>query len=239
MKVVPLNTIHMVSSLDFLLVCSHVFPVFYYSLQTQIQNSGGLLTSKYFGREGKRVPQEICAAVCVSGGFGMQFANWFRYVDVYQPLIVPEIVSKLFRKYGEERLRQDLTSSQIKQLTYSNSYKTMLSALSSSNSSTTTFDSFPNDIELDSNEIENIDRDFLLMYSLDDPFHHPDMLGHNKATNSNITRLVTKRGGHVSWVSSDPETWLGFGKNSLSFMTETVCDFVDASCMVCDCDNIS
>ena len=169
----------------------------------------------------------------------MQFANWFRYVDVYQPLIVPEIVSKLFRKYGEERLHQDLTSSQIKQLTYSNSYKTMLSALSSSNSSTTTFDSFPNDIELDSNEIENIDRDFLLMYSLDDPFHHPDMLGHNKATNSNITRLVTKRGGHVSWVSSDPETWLGFGKNSLSFMTETVCDFVDASCMVCDCDNHS
>ena len=176
----------------------------------------------------------------------MEFANWFRYVDVYQPLIVPEIVSKLFRKYGEERLRRDLTSSQIKQLKYSNSFKTMLSALcssssssSSSNSSATTLDSFPNDIELDVQEIENIDRDFLLMYSLDDPFHHPDMLGHNKATNSNITRLVTKRGGHVSWISSDPETWFGFGKNSLRFMTETVCDFVDASCMVCDCDNIS
>ena len=111
----------------------------------------------------------------------MQFAGGFN-VDVYQPLIVPEIVSKLFRKYGEEQCI-GCTSSQIKQ-PYSNSYKTMLSALSSSNSSTT-FDSFPNDIELDSNEIKNIDRDFLLMYSLDDPFHHPDV-GHNKATNSNV-----------------------------------------------------
>jgi hypothetical protein len=60
---------------------------------------GALLTAKYFGREGKNVPQEICTGVSISGGFGMEFANFFRYRELYQPLIVPELVSKLFKKY--------------------------------------------------------------------------------------------------------------------------------------------
>ena len=219
------------------------------------QHTGGLLTSKYFGREGKRVreyinnvlcfthlvrtllhtlsqvPQEICAAVCVSGGFGMEFANWFRYRDLYQALIVPDLVSKMFQKYGDT-LRDHLSCSQMQRLVHSNTYEEMLGSLGNC------FNTFQKRLALSSDEIEHIDRNFLLMYSLDDPFHHPDMIGLHKTKNSNIIRLVTKRGGHVSWIGSDPETWLGFGKKSLSFMTDTVCDFVDASCMVCDCDGI-
>ena len=90
----------------------------------------------------------------------------------------------------------------------------MLESLSSNiDNKKSKFEIFRDDIELDCDAIKNIDRDFFMLYSLDDPFHNPDMLGLSRveqAKNPNILCLATERGGHVSWISSDPTaTFLG------------------------------
>ena len=52
---------------------------------------GAISTGKYVTTKGKKMDALIKGAVMVSGAWGMEFANWWRYKEIFQPLIVPDL----------------------------------------------------------------------------------------------------------------------------------------------------
>ena len=52
---------------------------------------GAISTGKYMTTKGKKMDALIKGAVMVSGAWGMEFANWWRYKEIFQPLIVPDL----------------------------------------------------------------------------------------------------------------------------------------------------
>eukprot|EP00940_MAST-03C_sp_MAST-3C-sp2_P000655 g655.t1 len=187
---------------------------------------GAIVTSKYCGTYD--VPNVVKSAICVSGAFSLDFALFKRYCDYYQRAIVPTLVEKFLSRYGIDAVRRCCDPSGLKRMTSAQTYSELVSSVS-----TAGFDSFRRGLEMTASELKNVKVPMLLMTSLDDPLHHADMIGLKRArdaANENISLLVTPTGGHVMW----PEGTSILGSISYRYLQETVSDFADASCFVCD-----
>jgi predicted alpha/beta-fold hydrolase len=161
----------------------------------------------------------IKGAVLVSGAFGMEFADWWRYRELFQSLIVPELVKEFLIKYGAE-LETQLSTTELHALGQATTYQALVEHLllpiSGGDEDVSTYTSFQQSATSSNQERAHIAKPTLLLCALDDPLHCPDLIGVDldAPRPDNLCYMVTEEGGHVSF----PTSWDG----SSSLLKETV-----------------
>lgn len=165
-------------------------------------------------------PPQFKAAVAVCGAFKFyDFTMWHRYANVFQPLIIPAILTDLVSKYGPQLMHQ-LGLVGLKVLCTSDRYSQLSQRLFSR------IHNVPSDyaewqaLQEPLRHRHNIKTPLLLFTAQDDPLHHVGMIAVETApTNPNIAYYVTKTGGHVAWPT-------GLWPKDYSYMTGVVSRFL-------------
>ena len=161
----------------------------------------------------------IKGAVLVSGAFGMEFADWWRYRELFQSLIVPELVLEFLNKYGAQ-LETQLSKAELHALGQATTYQALVEHLllpiSGGDEDVSSYTSFQQSATSSNQERAHIAKPTLLLCALDDPLHCPDLIGVDldAPRPDNLCYMVTEEGGHVSF----PTSWNG----SSSLLKETV-----------------
>jgi predicted alpha/beta-fold hydrolase len=163
---------------------------------------GGVQLCNYVAnRAPSSAPPNFSSVLSISGAFKTTFANWSRYKEVYQPLIVPTLVSELLTKYLGE-LRKIVPESTIAALqggevrTYRQLHKTVFRHIgwagSTSGATAAAAAAQPcmddadnadvmwNEWVASTESLANLGRvrtPTLLMSAIDDPFHSADLIG--------------------------------------------------------------
>ena len=175
----------------------------------------------------------IKGAVLVSGAFGMEFADWWRYRELFQSLIVPELVKEFLVKYGAE-LETQLSTTELHALGQATTYQALVEHLllpiSGGDEDVSSYTSFQQSATSSNAERAQIAKPTLLLCALDDPLHCPDLIGVDldAPRPDNLCYMVTEEGGHVSF----PTSWDG----SSSLLKETVVAW-SAFCLKWDKEN--
>ena len=187
----------------------------------------------------------IKGAVLVSGAFGMEFADWWRYRELFQSLIVPELVLEFLNKYGAQ-LETQLSKAELHALGQATTYQALVEHLllpilggarvadgkggNGDGEDVSSYTSFQQSATSSNAERARIAKPTLLLCALDDPLHCPDMIDVelNAPRPDNLCYMVTEAGGHVSF----PTSWDG----SSSLLKETVVAW-SAFCLKWDKEN--
>ena len=56
-------------------------------------------------------------ALMISGAFDMEFSHWWRYREIFQHLIVPELCEEFLIKYGK-KIEQEIGFKQIQKISH-------------------------------------------------------------------------------------------------------------------------
>ena len=194
---------------------------------------GAISLGKYMASKGPSVPQNVRAAIMFSGAFSMEFAEWWRYREVFQPMIVPQLVCDFGERYGAD-LEQKFSKEQLLRAGEAKSYRALISDLllpamrkcdCGEDSMLSSYEAFQDSGASSPADRALIARPTLLVTAIDDPLHNPDMLGFrtdHPVESPNLIYMVTEEGGHVGWPS-------GFSGGS-AFMRDTALSFAKAAC---------
>jgi hypothetical protein len=125
---------------------------------------------------------------------------------VYQKIIVPGLLLELHVKYGDQIARllgEEATSDLYSCSTYEQLHRYFFSKLMDTGgedaASHESFDKWKLCQEGWTRR-QAVSTPLLLISALDDPFHHPDLIGLDpEPSNPNIVYLLTENGGHVGW----------------------------------------
>ena len=156
----------------------------------------------------------IKGALCVSGGFSVDFMETSHYETVYQPIIVHGLVRDVLSKYAHA-----LDESVVRNLENSTSYAQLYEAFfrpnlphflesASNDSKPPTAHTFADwKAEMTTEKVVYTHVPTLFVASTDDPLHRIDAIGLEKlgapdGDRSNLAVLLTSSGGHVSWTSA-------------------------------------
>ena len=196
---------------------------------------GAISLGKYMTSRGPMVPDNVRAAIMFSGAFSMEFAEWWRYREVFQPMIVSQLVSDFGEKYGKD-LERKFSKQQLLKAGTASTYRTLVSDLllpamrktdpdADVDASTRSYEAFQDSGKSSSADRARISRPTLLVTAIDDPLHNPEMLGFstsNPVESPNLAYMITEEGGHVGW-----PTDVGGGS---AFMRKTALSFAEAAC---------
>ena len=62
---------------------------------------GACMLCRYMGEFAARIPTCVRGGVAVSGAMELDFMQWGRYEEIYQPIIVPSLLTKVVGRYGD------------------------------------------------------------------------------------------------------------------------------------------
>ena len=132
---------------------------------------GGLMVCRYMGEYAGEIPSTVRGAVAVSGAMRMDFATSERYERLYQPVIVPSLLSMLVQKYSDRLCRDD-----CEVLLACRTYRDLFGAVYARRGAGRSFEQWKESQEGVSLR-HRIDRPLLVVSALDDPLHNPEMVG--------------------------------------------------------------
>lgn len=200
---------------------------------------GAITICNVLGRHG--APASVAGAVALSGGFKCDMLDWPRYEAVYQPLIVPKLLGSIAHRYGEG-LGRALDGAQAEALfaskTYSELYRHFFAQLASAEPGSESAEGPGGSGSGTEGGFQgwkasqegfafrrNVQVPLLFVSALDDPLHHPSLIGVETDEalfdSPNVAYLLTQEGGHVGW----PErAW----PSDFGFMNNLINTFADA-----------
>lgn len=201
---------------------------------------GGITTCRYFSNFAHKMPKNVVAGIAISGGFKVDFISNPRYEQVYQKMLVPRLVDDIISKYSGEITELSRVLALQTSLTYKEIHEHLYVGLNIPNVDK----SFIRWKQKLGSDPSVVDRPLMIVTALDDPLHHPLMLGLNwffnnrdrkgseidffstrreRPPSENVVALVTTSGGHVSW--AEP----GFGNDGYAFLRNIVGEFAQAA----------
>lgn len=195
---------------------------------------GGLALCNILGRHAEEIPSSVKGCVTISAGFKCDMFNWSRYKEVYQPLIVAEILREVIGRYGHTFEDAKLTlNTVLASRDYAGFYHNFFAYLPSVPgcgpvSSTSRDAAFNEWKTLQEGEVfrKDVNIPLLVFASNDDPLHHPDLVGVETSVyrfdNPNVVYLLTSEGGHVGWPNKPWPT-------DFSFLTDVAMRFLEAA----------
>jgi len=167
---------------------------------------GGNTLFNYLARYGHEVPSSCKGSLAISSSIKHSYVSWKRYQNVYQRLLIPGIIEDFLSKY-EDKLEELLSPAGVESLCQSQSYKdlhdTMMSKLRGKE-----FKPWLESTE-SADFLSNVAIPMLVLTALDDPLHHPDMIGTEyivPSGNGNVAVWLTSQGGHVGWPEAKAES---------------------------------
>lgn len=186
---------------DLELLVSGVAPLFEHVVLCGF-SMGAVGVNKYLTSHSAQVPANVRCALSVSGAFTVDFMTWSRYVGVYQRMILPNLLERVLSRHGCEA-RQRLGEEGFKKLVQSSSYRELHANLYSPlaiGKHHEDFNAWKSVLGGVQERDEGLRVPLLLLSALDEPLHHPDMIGaETHPKNPAITYLLTREGGHVAW----------------------------------------
>ena len=176
---------------------------------------GAISLGKYLSSRGADLDERIVGAVMVSGAFGMDFAQWWRYREIFQALIVPELVLEFLAKYGH-LLEQHLSTTQMSNIGSATTYQEMVEnlllpvlTLADQGRDPMSYSDFQAMSVSTAEEVGKISCPTLFMASLDDPLHSSSLLnitkdmldgkGSSSSHRGNVCYMLLEEGGHVNF----------------------------------------
>ena len=190
---------------------------------------GACMLCRYLGEYGAagRVPEAVRAGVAVSGAMKLDFMRWRRYESVYQPVIVPSLLSTIIRKYGGTLLRSgsgggggdssvtagsaagDDGRVSLERLLACTTYKDLYEAVYKQRDRTRSFEAWKASME-GAHVVSGVDRPLLVLSAADDPLHHPGLIGFPPTADSRATATTTSTAAATTTASPNPNVafWL-------------------------------
>jgi predicted alpha/beta-fold hydrolase len=198
---------------------------------------GGITLCNVLGRCAGRLPARLCGALSVSGAFRCDMLAWPRYERVYQPIIVPELLLDLCKRYHSQLvclLGASGVDSLLRSTTYTELWERLYAPLQQhkqerpehprEDSGVSRGESFSwsgdggfaawKSAQEGERYRQHIMVPLLLVSAADDPLHPPGSIGAPRggaALDSELVAyLITERGGHVAWPESLSSPDFGF-----------------------------
>ena len=148
------------------------------------------------------IPETVTSCVAISGSFKVDFMEWKRYKGLYQRIIAPGLVLKMFAKYGQS-MHDYFDGDTIQSLLSVNSYrdiseKVLIKLLQKRGLNVQDFQAWKERCETSFHDRKNISVPFLLITSANDPLHHAAMIGiplRDEDHAANDAYLVTEQEG--------------------------------------------
>jgi len=185
---------------------------------------GAILWLSYHSK--RACPQNIVGCVSVGSAMKLDFSIFGRYPEVIQPAIVPELISDVMSKYGQEILKligQEGVSKLCRSRTFKDLHRNLLSKIGKSDEG-----NLWTWLEKQEAWRSKISVPTLIFHAKDDPMHIIEQCGYEKTTpaNANVAYFLTQAGGHVGWCE-------GMSLRSTSYMTTVILRFSRA----CKCQH--
>ena len=198
---------------------------------------GAISLGKYMTSKGPLVPRNVRAAIMFSGAFSMEFAEWWRYREVFQPMIVPELVCDFGETYGAN-LERKFSKEQLLKAGSASSYRALVSDLllpamkksdpgQDEDALPASYEAFQDLGKSSSADRGRIARPTLLVTAIDDPLHNPEMLGfstNDPVESPDLLYMITEEGGHVGWPTDVGGGSAFMRKTALSFAKAAACE---------------